>query len=119
MRVSKSSESARPGRRKLPASARKTPPPLPATLPKKMQEAINRARRAAQVLRHVQRNPNWHPQRYQSWASDLQSARAILSKAQATFEAWRREAPWATADQVVSDFNAYSDFVSEAVERFA
>src|SRR6185369_16099067 len=98
MRVSKSSEPARPGRRRLAVSARKTPPPLPASLPKKMQDAISRARRAAQVLKHVQRNPNWHPQRYQSWATDLQSARAILSKAQATFEAWRREAAWATTE---------------------
>jgi len=100
-------------------SARKTPPPLPASLPKKMQEAINRARRAAQILKHVQRNPNWHPQRYQSWASDMQGARAILSKAQATFEAWRREAVWATTEQVVTDFNTYADFVGEAVERLA
>ena len=92
--------------------------PVQVVIPKRMQESLERARRAAGVLRHIQRNPKWRPERNQSWPVEQQRARAILSKAQATFEAWRREVGWATVDQVIADYDVYSAYVSELVERF-
>ncbi len=84
---------------------------------REMREAVDRARRALDVMRHLQKNAPAIPARMQDWPLDQQAARAFLSSAQATFEAWRRRQPWATAEKVAADFNAYSNFVAELLDR--
>jgi hypothetical protein len=86
-------------------------------MPRPMREAVERARRALDVMRHLQKHPPALPARMQDWPLDQQAARAFLSSAQATFEAWRRGQPWATAEKVTADFNAYSNFVAEILDR--
>jgi hypothetical protein len=78
---------------------------------------MERARRASETLKALQRDSKWHPALSQVLARDFQQARAILSKAEATFAAWRRGLPWAGIDQAIAEYDAFASFVRDLHER--
>jgi len=88
-------------------------------MPKEMRDAVERARRAAAVVRQLRKYRAPDPERRLAWPVEQQQAQAILSRAQATYEAWCRQQEWADARQVTADFNAFSDFVAELIERLS
>jgi hypothetical protein len=88
-------------------------------MPKEMRDAVERARRAAAVVRQLRRYRAPDPERRLTWPVEQQQAQAILSRAQATYEAWSRKQEWADARQVIADFNAFSDFVADIIDRLS
>jgi hypothetical protein len=69
------------------------------------------------MLQLLQRRTKWHPTWSQILARDYQQARAMLSKAEATYEAFRRGLDWATLEQMTSDYDKFSAFVRDLYER--
>jgi hypothetical protein len=88
-------------------------------MPKPMRDAVERARRAAAVVKQLRKYRAPDPERRLAWPVEQQQAQAILSRAQATYEAWSRRQVWADARQVTADFNAFSDFVAEIIDRLS
>jgi len=88
-------------------------------MPKEMRDAVERARRAAAVVRQLRKYRAPDPERRLAWPVEQQQAQAILSRAQATYEAWSRRQEWADARQVTADFNAFSDFVADIIDRLS
>lgn len=100
----------------IPRSERKVRPAVP-DVPLRVSHAIERARDALHLLQSLQRRTKWHPTWSQILARDYQQARAMLSKAEAAYEAYRRGLGWADADQMVADYEKFSVFVNDLYER--
>jgi hypothetical protein len=86
-------------------------------VPRRVADARGRAREAASVLVVLQRDTKWHPASSQMLAWDFQQARAILSKAEATYEAWRRGLSWAVLDEIAPQYDRFAGFVNALRDR--
>jgi hypothetical protein len=86
-------------------------------VPTRIADAIERAREALHLLQSLQRRTKWHPTWSQILARDYQQARAMLSKAEAAYEAYRRGLDWVDANQMVADYEKFSVFVNDLYER--
>jgi hypothetical protein len=98
------------------AAARSQARPKP-IVPRRVAEARERARAAASVLVVLQRDTKWHPASSQTLARDFQQARAILSKAEATYEAWRRGHAWAVLADIAVQYDSFAGFVNALRDR--